>query len=211
MMLEWVKWGLGALLYHVGLHSLAVLGSPLIDVLSSRIGAHKANSFNGWMVTDEVHSYTKIKNGYLKSFFFICAAPLRLNMRALRPQIQRFKSSCLQHCWITYIYGLHILWKFPIDISPMGFWLVLESSLDLFPLRLTRIYFMHLNECRETHTHLRAGHGWCWAYHLAPRHPGAFWPEAWCILGPFQRASSGRCCHIPCRWGTSTEGSWQGS
>lgn len=47
-------------LYHVGLHPLAVLGSALVDVLSSLVGAHEANGFNGWMVTDEVHRYEKI-------------------------------------------------------------------------------------------------------------------------------------------------------
>ena len=49
-------------MYHVGLHSLAVLGAPLIDVLSSRVGAHKADGFDGRMVADEVHRYVKTKN-----------------------------------------------------------------------------------------------------------------------------------------------------
>lgn len=50
-------------MYHVGLHSLAVLGPPLVDVLASRVGAHKADGFDGRMVTDEVHRYTKIQMG----------------------------------------------------------------------------------------------------------------------------------------------------
>lgn len=44
--------------YHVGLHPLAVLGAPLVDVLSGRIGAHEADGLDGWMVADEVHRYT---------------------------------------------------------------------------------------------------------------------------------------------------------
>lgn len=43
--------------YHVGLHPLAVLGTPLVDVLSGRVGAHEADGLDGWMVADEVHSY----------------------------------------------------------------------------------------------------------------------------------------------------------
>lgn len=50
-------------MYHVGLHSLAVLGPLLVDVLASRVGAHKADGFDGRMVTDEVHRYTKIQTG----------------------------------------------------------------------------------------------------------------------------------------------------
>lgn len=48
--------------YHVGLHPLAVLGTPLVDVLSGRIGAHEADGLDGWMVADEVHRYTKHTN-----------------------------------------------------------------------------------------------------------------------------------------------------
>jgi len=44
--------------YHVGLHSLAILGTSLIDVLSRLVGSHKADGFDGWMVTDKVHRYT---------------------------------------------------------------------------------------------------------------------------------------------------------
>lgn len=50
--------GTGAGAYHVGLHPLAVLGTPLVDVLAGRIGAHEADGLDGWMVADEVHRYT---------------------------------------------------------------------------------------------------------------------------------------------------------
>lgn len=59
-------------LYHVGLHPLAVFGPPLVDVLSGRVGAHEADGFDGRVVTDEVHHYTKDTNGYGKSS--ICGA-----------------------------------------------------------------------------------------------------------------------------------------
>lgn len=45
--------------YHVGLHPLAVLGTPFVDVLSGRVGAHEADGLDGRMVADEVHGYAK--------------------------------------------------------------------------------------------------------------------------------------------------------
>lgn len=83
-------------MYHVGLHPLAILGAPLIDVLSSLVGAYKADGLNGWMVTDEVHRYTKIQMDNVNSLF-VCAALLRQNVRAQRARIQRIKSACLKH------------------------------------------------------------------------------------------------------------------
>lgn len=44
-------------MYHVGLHSLAVLGASFIDVLSSLVGPHEADGFDGRMVTDKIHHY----------------------------------------------------------------------------------------------------------------------------------------------------------
>lgn len=49
------------LVYHVGLHSLAVLGATLVDVLSSLVGSNEADGFDGRMVADEVHGYTKTR------------------------------------------------------------------------------------------------------------------------------------------------------
>lgn len=42
---------------HVALHSLAIFGASLIDVLASLVGANETDGFDGRMVTDEVHSY----------------------------------------------------------------------------------------------------------------------------------------------------------
>lgn len=42
---------------HVALHSFAIFGASLIDVLASLVGAYKTDGFDGRMVTDEVHSY----------------------------------------------------------------------------------------------------------------------------------------------------------
>lgn len=56
------------MLYHIGLHSLSVLGPTLVDVLPCRVGAHKADGFDGRMVTDEVHRYKKT-NCSCKSLF----------------------------------------------------------------------------------------------------------------------------------------------
>lgn len=42
---------------HVALHSLAIFGASLIDVLASLVGADETDGFDGGMVTDEVHSY----------------------------------------------------------------------------------------------------------------------------------------------------------
>ena len=71
-------------MYHVGLHSLAVLGSPLVDVLSGRVGAHKADGFDGRVVTDEVHRCTKIQTDTVNPLFFNFAE---------RSRIEGFKSS----------------------------------------------------------------------------------------------------------------------
>lgn len=60
-------------MYHVGLHSLAVLGPPLVDVFPSRVGAHKADGFDGRMVTDEVHRYKKIQPDEINPLFFTSA------------------------------------------------------------------------------------------------------------------------------------------
>ena len=60
-------------MYHVGLHSLAVLGAPLVDVLSSLVGSDEADGFDGRIVTDEVHGYVKIQKDIVNSL--ICAAP----------------------------------------------------------------------------------------------------------------------------------------
>lgn len=81
------------LVYHVGLHSLAVLGSPLVDVLSGRVGAHKADGFDGRVVTDEVHRCTKTQTDTVNPLFFICAATVRHKIRAERSRIEGFKSS----------------------------------------------------------------------------------------------------------------------
>lgn len=87
---------LQVLVYHVRLHSLAILGAPLIDVLSSLVRAHKADGLDGWVATDEVHRYTKIQMDNVNPLF-ICAALLRQNIRAQRPWIHRIKSTCLKH------------------------------------------------------------------------------------------------------------------
>lgn len=43
--------------YHVGLDSLAIPGSSLIDVLASLIRSHKADCSDIRMVTNEIHSF----------------------------------------------------------------------------------------------------------------------------------------------------------
>lgn len=77
--------GLGVLVYHVGLHSLAILGAPLIDVLSSLVGAHKADGLDGWMVTDEVYRYTEIQMENVNPLFSCKAELLGQNIRAQVP------------------------------------------------------------------------------------------------------------------------------
>lgn len=42
---------------HVALHSFAIFGASLIDILASLVGAYETDGFDGRMVTDEVHSY----------------------------------------------------------------------------------------------------------------------------------------------------------
>lgn len=69
---SWSCAGAGAGAYHVGLHPLAVLGTPLVDVLAGRIGAHEADGLDGWMVADEVHRYT---NKHTKKKLHFPAAP----------------------------------------------------------------------------------------------------------------------------------------
>lgn len=42
--------------HHVGLHSFAIFGAPLINVLARLIGANEADSLDGRMVTNKIHS-----------------------------------------------------------------------------------------------------------------------------------------------------------
>lgn len=51
---------------HVALHSFAIFGASLIDILASLVGAYKTDGFDGRMVTDEVHSYN---NTWKKKLF----------------------------------------------------------------------------------------------------------------------------------------------
>lgn len=51
--------------HHVGLYSLAIFRSPLIDVLSGLVRAHKADRLDGRMITDEVDSWERAGQGFI--------------------------------------------------------------------------------------------------------------------------------------------------
>lgn len=62
---------------HVALHSFAIFGASLIDILASLVGAYKTDGFDGRMVTDEVHSYNST---WGKSHIVICTQNLERNV-----------------------------------------------------------------------------------------------------------------------------------
>lgn len=81
--------------YHIGLHSLAVLGPPLVDVLPCRVGAHKADGLDGWVVTDEVHRYKKIQAGHV-NLHPSPSAPRRYTIIIYEIFERTYSSSCLE-------------------------------------------------------------------------------------------------------------------
>lgn len=110
--------------YHVGLHPLAILGPALVDVLSSLVGSHEADGFDGGMVTDEVHSCTKHTNGYCKFSLVSSVRHPEGSSQEHKGLAYRYKSTCLVNDFI--------LWKFMIYTLPRGIGLCLNHSWTLF-------------------------------------------------------------------------------
>lgn len=134
--------------YHVGLHSLAILWAPLVDVLSSLVGAHKTDGFDGRVVTDEVYRCTnKEKSQY---FLFFCVTPSGHNIRAL---IRRFKFSCFNNaCRLLTDIGCTVYGNILSTYCQKGIWLMFDSSLDLSLLFMTHTDCELLNEQGITHS-----------------------------------------------------------